>query len=1091
MTYLSLLVDPSYTHTHSLTHSHAHADFVCLSDRAAYEKALVTRHVFSSLAHHHEHTALLEKVAQQVDESLILLHAVNSSHAQHRNDVLEVAFAREVTAASALAVGQWVVVRMPKDQSYQLGQIQSLGAPVLLAGQYLELQGPSGDLHVGQIVSVLNDKEISVRYLGDIALPDETLPLSSERIHPVGFGEFVGKRLNKTPAEFVNWRAYLQGQRGQAAYGNLFVSPTNLRGHSLLPVPTDRFSVACLDGSLVCVGHGSVRPVKSFDYYQPVPADVSAVVDAWNFVGNFVEQTICKAISMSKYSETLARAREVSHCLLSCVPCMQTGGDGAVSLLEQHFMSGPSAYVARYLGMSSVDVPACTLSVTHTAAPGVKDGASGAAVKLNGLRMDPELMKQVDVLFTSPVNLTELLNTLGGSAGRPESVIACYTGLAQQVLQVSSLSALESTWYWLQAAVCASAQGKSVAIPDPFENVGAAGRLDSGVRGAFLTCLKLAARLSTQSGLSLSLQRSLCSFLLFQATSVELSLLINETHLLPSIIGWLVGSGSDSSSMAGTELTCRDVTNGSTASASTSTERAAEVLVNRDNVWECPVKGSVWLQLDAPTPFNRVCPNLVKLPERCSLTVLAGPNAQSLVLVAERGGLSGRARLWITLPTLASCVRLVIEGEGNVAVRTVHVLLQHDSLDLSSPVPPTTPPMSSARQAHAALAADVEVLLAHYLPQLLDCLREQVADDLRPLSGPVSQVLLLCLARVCRESCDRRVTLLLLEQFLKGVQECKQLLAVVGAKEATEHVLALLQAESADVTVRVQALSLLRALLQATPAESVSSQVLEAIVFLCVGSARVGLSSKTDGQVTLQIDKAMQAPGPKFAPYVGEALTSLLALVTDLLAGACGGAWKTELEGLMVDAVGLFTTLDTVLCHPVLVLQKAFWVAVTCLSFVPQTLVERLPVRECDQKVLLCENHDDGTTQAAFACEHCGKLCDVCDAVLHRSQTTRAHQRTPCKSLPSQVEVQAQKSTFTSSYLCLVAEKDQPLVINAQFSLTHEVPCESCGEACSYRSLLARFQAHNRVYCCACPRFDAAAARANPTDDSQPEPMAL
>ena len=41
----------------------------------------------------------------------------------------------------------------------------------------------------------------------------------------------------------------------------------------------------------------------------------------------------------------------------------------------------------------------------------------------------------------------------------------------------------------------------------------------------------------------------------------------------------------------------------------------------------------------------------------------------------------------------------------------------------------------------------------------------------------------------------------------------------------------------------------------------------------------------------------------------------------------------------------------------------------------------------------LCDNHDDGETQALILCDLCGNLCGECDRVLHYRKTTSAHQR--------------------------------------------------------------------------------------------------
>ena len=41
----------------------------------------------------------------------------------------------------------------------------------------------------------------------------------------------------------------------------------------------------------------------------------------------------------------------------------------------------------------------------------------------------------------------------------------------------------------------------------------------------------------------------------------------------------------------------------------------------------------------------------------------------------------------------------------------------------------------------------------------------------------------------------------------------------------------------------------------------------------------------------------------------------------------------------------------------------------------------------------LCDNHDDGETQALILCEKCGNLCGECDRVLHYRRATKSHQR--------------------------------------------------------------------------------------------------
>lgn len=41
----------------------------------------------------------------------------------------------------------------------------------------------------------------------------------------------------------------------------------------------------------------------------------------------------------------------------------------------------------------------------------------------------------------------------------------------------------------------------------------------------------------------------------------------------------------------------------------------------------------------------------------------------------------------------------------------------------------------------------------------------------------------------------------------------------------------------------------------------------------------------------------------------------------------------------------------------------------------------------------LCDNHDDGESEALILCNHCGNLCGECDRVLHYSRKNKEHQR--------------------------------------------------------------------------------------------------
>ena len=51
----------------------------------------------------------------------------------------------------------------------------------------------------------------------------------------------------------------------------------------------------------------------------------------------------------------------------------------------------------------------------------------------------------------------------------------------------------------------------------------------------------------------------------------------------------------------------------------------------------------------------------------------------------------------------------------------------------------------------------------------------------------------------------------------------------------------------------------------------------------------------------------------------------------------------------------------------------------------------------------LCDNHDDGETEALILCDRCGNLCGECDRVLHYSKKNKDHQRQVCRSSYSEL----------------------------------------------------------------------------------------
>ena len=68
----------------------------------------------------------------------------------------------------------------------------------------------------------------------------------------------------------------------------------------------------------------------------------------------------------------------------------------------------------------------------------------------------------------------------------------------------------------------------------------------------------------------------------------------------------------------------------------------------------------------------------------------------------------------------------------------------------------------------------------------------------------------------------------------------------------------------------------------------------------------------------------------------------------------------------------------------------------------------------------LCDNHDDGETQALILCEKCGNLCGECDRVLHYRRANKSHQRQVCLRATHSLGCETGHVCYTNLYTLLI-----------------------------------------------------------------------
>jgi hypothetical protein len=140
---------------------------------------------------------------------------------------------------------------------------------------------------------------------------------------------------------------------------------------------------------------------------------------------------------------------------------------------------------------------------------------------------------------------------------------------------------------------------------------------------------------------------------------------------------------------------------------------------------------------------------------------------------------------------------------------------------------------------------------------------------------------------------------------------------------------------------------------------------------------------------------------------VGSAVVELLKAMT---AGELGQQWQGVSKAAIGQAVLHLTKINDGARVPNPgMYSQTLWLCLAALCVIDEEHAEALSSGQWlgqDGKPKdkpLCDNHDDGETQALILCDHCGNLCGECDRVLHYSKT---HQRQVFKEEEEAVKVE-------------------------------------------------------------------------------------
>ena len=125
-----------------------------------------------------------------------------------------------------------------------------------------------------------------------------------------------------------------------------------------------------------------------------------------------------------------------------------------------------------------------------------------------------------------------------------------------------------------------------------------------------------------------------------------------------------------------------------------------------------------------------------------------------------------------------------------------------------------------------------------------------------------------------------------------------------------------------------------------------------------------------------------------------------------------------------------------------------FWLAVSALCAVSDVHTKANHERKINAS-RMCQNHDDGATEAAFSCSECElDLCTDCDRILHLSSRVSGHERQAINNVNGSVdiEVHGDSNRVKLPQLAAIGDRNLLKAVVEFKSITQGAVCRFCSE---------------------------------------------
>ena len=264
-----------------------------------------------------------------------------------------------------------------------------------------------------------------------------------------------------------------------------------------------------------------------------------------------------------------------------------------------------------------------------------------------------------------------------------------------------------------------------------------------------------------------------------------------------------------------------------------------------------------------------------------------------------------------------------------------------------------------------------------------------------------------------------------------------------------------------------------------------------ALMLLAVAKAlQLQLRNKTAGRevTTLYMDQVVSGgaaagdAGSSQLPWLQgrvsfEGAAGVVSLVTAVLAREMGDEWADYLRGSLVAHIRQLAAMEDDALEPQDLLRKrGTWHALGALACLDLATAQSMTEAEKSltrAEGLLCDNHDDGKTEAVANCPSCEQnLCEECERVLHLNRKTRDHERSRISGGASALVVEQNEGcgrVKLQHMLALADRSTMKAVVEIKRVSASSTACRFCEGPLGADGGMAQVVTHGIKNCCGEP----------------------